>query len=40
LLNGDAEQGQGQTSEGAASNQTPQFGNVNYTGEQSMQTIK
>jgi len=40
LLNGDAEQGQGQTSEGVPHSQTPQFGNINYTGEQSMQNIK
>jgi len=38
LLNGDAEQGQGQ--EGVPHSQTPQIGNINYTGEQSMQTIK
>jgi len=40
LLNGDAEQGQGQTSDGVPYSQSPQLGNINYTGEQSMQTIK
>jgi len=38
LLNGDPEQGQ--TPEGVPYSQAPLHGNINYTGEQSMQTIK